>query len=452
MIPNKPSGRVDLLLYAIIVAFLAMAGGLVYWGLVRGPTVLGRDDNPRRVEAGLRIQRGSIFDRNGALLAESVGAPGPVTRRYPLPDIGPAVGYYSFRYGVSGIEESYDGYLRGESDDVWGEALRQWLHRPQVGRDVRLTLDAERQIRADALLGEQAGALILLKLPEGNGSSEILAMVSNPGYDPNLLRLQFEELAADASAPLLNRATQGRYQPGLATQPFLLAQAVERGFISLDEPVERANRAIYINGAATMCATLPPEEATWADALAHRCPGPMLDLAERMGLAELATALAAFGLTEPPDIPLATSQGLTEPLRDARLTAIGQDNLVLTPLQVAVAWAALAGNGRLPTLQLVSATQDGDGNWQMAEVVMGEETAVRPPIAGQILQALPEWNGIREFSALALSGPEGGANSWYLGLYPADNPAYAVVVALEGAADLALAEQIGREVLREQGR
>jgi cell division protein FtsI/penicillin-binding protein 2 len=355
---------------------------------------------------------------------------------------------------VSGIEESYDGYLRGESDDFWAEALRQWLHRPQVGRDLRLTLDAALQERADALLGEQAGAILLLKLPEAGteGLSETLAMVSNPSYDPNLLREQFETLAADASAPLLNRATQGQYQPGLATQPFLLAQAVERGFISLDEPVERANRTIYINGAATTCATPPPEEATWADALAHRCPGPMLDLAERMGLADLAVALAAFGLTEPPDIPLATSQGLAEPLRDARLTAIGQDNLVLTPLQVGVAWAALAGNGRLPTLQLVNATQDGDGNWQMAEMVVGEETAVRPPIAGQILRALPEWNGIREFSALAISGPEGGANSWYLGLYPADNPVYAIVVALEGAADLALAERIGREVLGEVGR
>lgn len=436
-----------------MAAFLAMAAGLVYWAVVRGPAVLGRDDNPRRVEAGLRIQRGSIYDRHGALLAESVGAPGPVTRRYPLPNIGPAVGYYSFRYGVSGVEESYDGYLRGENDDFWGEALRQWLHRPQVGRDLRLTLDAALQERADTLLGEQAGAVLLLKLPEAGaaGLSETLAMASNPNYDPNLLREQFETLAADASAPLLNRATQGQYQPGLVAQPFLLAQALERGFIRLDEPVERANRTIFINGAATTCATPPPEQATWADALAHRCPGPMLDLAERMGLTEMAAALSAFGLTEPPDIPLATSKGLTGPLRDARLTAIGQDNLVVTPLQVGVAWAALAGNGRLPTLQLVNATQDTEGNWQMAELAMREETAVRPPIAGQILQALPAWNGIREFSALALSGPEGGANSWYLGLYPAGNPAYAVVVALEGAADLALAERIGREMLGEIG-
>jgi penicillin-binding protein A len=454
VIPNKPSGKVDLLLYAIIMAFLAMAGGLVYWGVLRGPVVLGRDDNPRRVEAGLRIQRGSIFDRQGTLLAESVGAPGPVTRQYPLADIGPAVGYYSFRYGVAGVEESYDGYLRGESDDFWGEALRQWLHKPQVGGDLRLTLDAELQLRADALLGEQAGAVLLLKLPddEAGGVSDILVMASNPNYDPNLLREQFEALAADTSAPLLNRVTQGQYQPGLVAQPFLLAQALERGFITLTEPVEQANRTVYINGAATTCAAPPPEDATWADALALRCPGPMLDLAEQMGLADMTAALSAFGLTEPPEIALATSKGLAEPLRDARLTAIGQDNLVVTPLQVGLAWAALADNGRFPTLQLVSATQDPDGNWQMVEMVRGEETAVRPPIAQQILQTLPEWNGIREFSALALSGPEGGANSWYLGLYPAENPAYAVVVALEGATDLAQAEAIGREVLGEIGR
>jgi penicillin-binding protein A len=454
VISDKPPGKITPLLYAIILAFLALAVGLVYWSVLRGPAVLGRDDNPRRVETGLRIQRGRIFDRHGALLAESLGAPGPVARHYPLPDIGPAVGYYSFRYGVAGIEESYDGYLRGDNDNFWAEALRQWLHQPQAGRDLRLTLDAGLQLSANLLLGKETGAVLLLALPddEADNASDILVMASKPNYDPNLLREQFEVLAADETAPLLNRATQGRYQPGLLTQPFLLALALERGLITLEETVERADRLVLINGDATRCATPPPAETTWADILAHRCPSPMLDLAQRMSLTDLTIALAAFGLTEAPNVPLNTSKGLAEPLRDATLSVIGQDNLVVTPLQVALAWAALALDGRLPTLQLVGATQDEQGIWQPAMLTMEAETAVRPLIARQITQALFEQDEVREFSTQVLSGPDGSMNSWYVGLAPASRPAYLVVVVLENTADLAQVEAIGREMLEEVGR
>lgn len=82
-------------------------------------------------------------------------------------------------------------------------------------------------------------------------------------------------------------AVQGQYQPGLVLQPFILAAALDADRIQLDGAVLNANRPVPVNGEVKRCQTTPPEDATWADVLRHRCPGPMQDLADRLGLAVL---------------------------------------------------------------------------------------------------------------------------------------------------------------------
>ncbi|MBK8988948.1 MAG: hypothetical protein IPM39_23235 [Chloroflexi bacterium] len=446
---DPSSTHIHYLVRAILLAFTAVAISLAFWSIARAPAILARADNPRRVEAELRIQRGRIYDRHDTLLAESQRTNGFFTRLYALPTAGPAVGYYSFRYGTAGVEEGYDAYLRGESSDPWQAQSRELLHQPQIGGDLRLTLDATLQAQADSLLGDQTGALLLLQLGDGGSDpAQILALASHPGYDANDLDKAFETLAADKQAPLLNRATQGQYQPGLVTQPFILAVALEQGIIDLNEPVAHTNRPVMVNGVATYCATPPPDPSTWADVLYHRCPGPMLDLVERVDQADVAAALSAFGLTERPQLPLNTETAVSTPISSTTLALIGQDTLVVTPLQVAVAWAGLAGDGRLPALQIVSDIQDENGNW-LAEppAEPTRETAVPSEIARRLRQTLPTGPTGASFSVLVLSGPDGSTNAWYLGLAPAANPAYAVVVVLENSSDLTAVEQIGQEML-----
>lgn len=442
-----PPGKISQLLRVILLAFLAVVGSLLFWSVIRAPAILARDDNPRRVEAELRIQRGLIFDREDVLLAENRLANGRSQRQYPLPAASPVVGYYSLRHGTAGIEESYDAQLRGDIGNAWQSQIADLLHKPQIGRNVRLTLDANLQAQADNLLDDQAGAALLLRLdPSANGGEigQILAMASHPGYDPNRLDETFDELSADERAPLLNRVTQGQYQPGLALQPFILAAALEQKVISLDDPVAHANRPVILHGVATYCATAPPADATWQDVLAHRCPGPMQDLA---GILDLTQVFTDFGLTQPPQLPLNTETAVSPPPANPALATIGQDTLIVTPLQVGVAWAALTANGRLPELQLVNALQDDLGNWVSSALEMGPDTAVSAAVAQSVRQALPTAAGTQAFSTLVLSGPGGSTNAWYLGLAPADQPEYVVVVVVENSSDLALVERIGGELL-----
>lgn len=435
--------RVQHLLTAVIIGYLLVVGMLIYWGIGQASTILSREDNPRLVEAELRIQRGQILDRNGTVLAESIGADDNQTRYYPLINAGPAVGYYSFRHGTSGVEEGYDALLRGDISNEWAEQIRQLLHEPQSGQNIQLTLDAQLQQAADQLLGQKEGAVLLLEIPTGH----ILAMASHPDYNPNLLDEQFEALTEAENAPLLNRAVQGQYQPGSVLQPFIVAAALEQNLLALTDVVEHPNRAVAVDGQTLQCATAVPEPATWIDVLHHRCPGPIQALADQLGITGLESIFAQFGFSQTPELPLNTELTDVEPMADPLLAGIGQENLVLSPLQIAQAWQLLGNNGRVTPPSLVSHIQTADGSWQ--ETPAPEQTEQRILSARTLneMQAALKQDGRIEFSTSVLSGPDGNRNSWYLGLAPATNPRYLAVVIIENSDDVPAVETVGRGVL-----
>ena len=197
--------RLNLLFLA---AFGVVALVLIFWSVVRADWLSVREDNPRPVEVELRTRRGTIFDTNNHRLAWSEGEE-RVERHYAASS-GAAVGYYSFRFGAAGIEQGLDAHLRGTDGAFWDQLLRDARHEARDGRDVRLTIDSRWQQSADSLLTNQSGALVLISLPD----FAIRALASYPSFDPNLLDEQFDALSATVDAPLLNRATQGTYQPG----------------------------------------------------------------------------------------------------------------------------------------------------------------------------------------------------------------------------------------------
>ncbi|MBK7897600.1 MAG: hypothetical protein IPJ90_22520 [Anaerolineaceae bacterium] len=233
---------------------------------------------------------------------------------------------------------------------------------------------------------------------------------------------------------------QGQYQPGLVLQPFILAAALDADRIQLNGTVLNPNRPVPVSGEIKRCQTTPPEAATWADVLSHRCPGPMQDLADRLGLAGLDDIFLRFGLATPPDLPLNTELPEIVPLNDPLQAGIGQDTLTVSPLQVALALAALGNDGRLPTPRLVTAVQDAAGTLQPLPDTTTSD-AITSRAARDIRQLLTSDGRIR-FSISALSGPD-SRNGWYLALTPAGQPQYAIVVVVEESEDLEMVERIG---------
>ncbi|MCP4417143.1 MAG: hypothetical protein GY805_11000 [Chloroflexi bacterium] len=423
----------------ILIGFLAVAASLIFWSVPRGDAILARNDNPRLVETELRIQRGRILDRNGMVLAQTIGEPNALSRNYPFSTVGPAVGYYSFRHGTAGIEAGFDAILRGERDDFTAVFNQQILHKPQIGQDVQLTLDAQLQASAESHFGSRQGALVLLEIDTGN----ILAMVSHPSYDPNELDTLFDVLVEDESAPLLNRAVQGQYQPGLLLQPFILAAVLETDQIQMSDAVQNANRPVPVNGEVIRCQTTPPDTLTWVDVLRHRCPGPMQDLADQLGIGGLDAIFMRFGFTSQLKLPLNTETAVLEPLADPLLAGIGQDNLTVSPLQVALALAALGNDGRLPPPRLVTAVQDQEGAMQPQPAT--DAAAAITSRSARTMRQLLNNDGTLSFAISALAGPD-SSNGWYLALTPANAPQYAIVVVVEDSVDLDVVTGIGVEV------
>ncbi|KXX65520.1 penicillin-binding transpeptidase domain-containing protein [Marichromatium gracile] len=194
-----------------------------------------RDFNPAH-----RLRRGRILDRNGEVLVYSEEQADRVRRHYrDGPVFGHVVGYRHPRFGATGLEAVASVHLDGGTPlrlTDWGRVGRQVLTQDEHprGHDLWLTLDAELQRHAVALLGARRGAVVMLRPQDG----ALLVLASTPGFDPERIEATLGG-TEDAAAPLLNRATQGLYPPGSTFKVVMAALALEHGFnTTIDCPPE----------------------------------------------------------------------------------------------------------------------------------------------------------------------------------------------------------------------
>ena len=396
---NHRLERLNLTFMAMLALLLI---GMFWWGSVQANWLAEREDNPRTIESELRIQRGAIVDRNGIVLAENTGTVDRQERLVVEQSAAAVVGYTSLRYGVSGIEEGLDPLLRGESDrfsDLWPRVA---MHRPQVGTDVRLTLDASIQAESIKLLKGRAGALVLMSVRDG----AIRAMASTPSFDPNLLDESFDELVQDESGPLINRAVQSNYQPGRILTPFLLGWG--------------ANEGIFAG------------EAGEADLDLNN--SQILALFEGWQAADVLAAWQAFGFDSiEPSFPLPQAEPTDHRPENVSQAIAGEEALLVTPFQVATALAILANDGETVTPQIVSGIYINE-EWQAWEGSTAPESEpnqiVRPDVAQFVLDLFPSDGRVASYSVLVESGPE-QQNGWFVGFSPPENPRFVFVVVVE---------------------
>ncbi len=474
----------------LTLGLVALAAFCGYWSVLRADWLVAREDNPRRVVYERSIVRGRILDRDGQVLAgATVGRSGLVTRTYPVPQAAPVVGYASLRYGTGGIEAAFDGTLRGEADrGALEERWAELLHRAPQGRDVQLTLDADLQRRAQQALDGEAGAAVLLDAETG----QVLAMASAPTFDPAQLAEQWETLREDASAPLVNRATQGLYQPGTALQTVVVAEALHEGLIDdleIDVGSELTEQ-VLMDDVPLGCSLPPDGAATLANAYAAGCPAPIGALGQRLGRDGLAEAVRRWRLTTSPPLAIPTEATDWSPqlISSAREEAVGQGALTVSPLQMALVAATVATDGTMPDPQLVLRYalnnsgrkterqhlvgfyavkmtalpkilrrnvlrfKDSEGRWQGVPAAGGSHLILSRAEAQRLLSAWRRWGenrspsgegGVLGHWGVALAG-EGAPHAWFLGAAPAgDDPRFVLAVLVEHAEEPRRAVTIG---------
>ena len=292
----------------------------------------------------------------------------------------------------------------------------------------------------------------------------MLALVSAPTFDPNHLDEQWDDLSDDPAAPLLNRATQGLYQPGTGLQSVLLAAGLFSSVISVDDPW-LGDLTVTVDGSLLPCADSPPgPPTTLGEAYRRACPAPFGGVGAALGSRRLQSALTDFGLLDPPpfDIPTAAvAQEESFGALDARQMGVGQSVLTVSPLQMALATTALANDGLIVPFRLVDATQPPGGKWLLAPAVGGARAAVNPASAHEVanLMRLAVIDGAARAAALpgravyghaglAVAGPGEATNAWFMGFVrEAGERAVVVVVLIEDTAQAADAAELGAAAL-----
>jgi len=309
----------------------------------------------------------------------------------------------SAHIGKTGLEQSYEALLHGRTGfdqmetEASGRVVRMLSRIPPVpGKDLRLHLDAELQAVAEHAFGNYRGGLVAID-PQTGG---VLALVSKPGFDPNLFvdgidPETWKELNESPARPMVNRVLRGIYPPGSTIKPFMALAALELG-------LRKSTDTIVDPGYFT----LPNSRHQYRDwksgghgivdlrkSISQSCDVYYYQLAADMGIDRMHNFLAQFGLGEKTGIDLdGESPGLL-PSRDWKqrrwnkpwypgetvIAGIGQGYNLATPLQLATATAMLANGGKRIEPRLVQAVRDPLTHvWQPLPGVVRGQMAINP--------------------------------------------------------------------------
>ena len=370
---NRPVLRLYglvVLLFGVLVVFTSR------WTVFEAEALRDNELNRRELLQEQKIRRGTIRSADGEVLARAVPQQGDTFgRRYPTGELfAHAIGYSYTSIGRAGLERSRNDELTGRRTELVS-ALESILGRSNEGDDIRTTLDSRaQQVAIDALEGSgHKGALVALNVKTGG----VLAMASNPSYDPNGLddRATFAELNRDdANAPLLNRATQNGYPPGSTMKVVTAAAALDTGRYRPDSQVSGENGKV-ISGVPLN--NFGQEDFGSVDltfALTNSINTVWAEVGEKLGGSTMQRYLERFGFyAEPPmDYPdqQMTASGvrkrgdlapMTRNAVDVGRVAIGQGDLFATPLQMATVAQTIGNGGVRLEPHIMAKAVDPDG-------------------------------------------------------------------------------------------
>ncbi len=325
----------------------------------------------------------------GDLFAHAVGYVGRINER-ELEKLDPADYDGTHYIGKTGVERFYEDLLHGDAGfqtvekDARMQVLRVLDKTPPVpGKDLRLTLDVRlQQVAADALKG-QRGAVVAIDPRDGG----ILAMVSQPAFDPNwfvtgISTKRYSALRDSLDLPLFNRAARGRYPPGSTIKPVIALAGLDTGVVTPDYRLWDPGW-YQLEGDDRLYRDWKRGGHGWVDlniSLAESCDVYFYDLAYKLGVDRMAQYLAMFGIgSVTADDVVDASAGIL-PTRewkravrgrkwyhgDSLNMGIGQGFMVTTPLQLATMTAVLANRGKWVVPHLLQ--KAGDEGWTPREV------------------------------------------------------------------------------------
>jgi peptidoglycan glycosyltransferase len=463
---------------AIMVLFIGLVAQLTYLQVVDSSKLANDPHNARKFLQDIRQPRGEIVTSDGVVVAQSV----PVKDEFRYQRVYPTataslfaqiVGYQSLQFGSVGVEAQYSSELAGRDPHLAIHSIRQIVAGQPVTGTVVLTTSEKAQAAAAAGLDGRRGSVVVLDVHTGG----IVALYSNPTYDPNSLashnvknaQLALQLLTAADGQPLLSRAWRQIYPPGSTFKTVTAATAlgygvdVKKKFPQLKELTLPLTTNTLQNFGDEKCG------GTLEDGFVQSCNTTYgqvgLDLRDR-----LATGIEQFGVnTAPP--PSDLDPGIVASIGpkpgtfnvDAPLfaqAAIGQGAVAVTPIEMALVAESVATGGVMLEPHVVDKIENSNGVPVKQIPTKVWRRTMTPQTAATLkqfmIQVVQQGTGTAaQIPGIQVAGKTGTAetgtnappHAWFIAFAPADNPQYAIAVLVEhGGVSGAGAEATGGRV------
>lgn len=462
---------------AVLLMFVAIFTSSTVITVFKADTLNADRRNVRTLNDSYSAERGPILV-DGQAIAESTPAADRYRfqRVYANPRLYSAVtGYFTLNQGNTGVEGDLSNYLSGNANDQFlAKVSAIFTGQTPKGGSVSLTINPKVQQAAWDALGDNAGSVVAINPRTG----AILAMVSKAAFDPNLLASHdskavigaYRQLLADPSKPLINRAIAGDlYYPGSVFKLVTTSAAIDSGKFTAQSTFPNPG-SLALTGTTTNINNAEGGDCggaatvSIADALRLSCNIPMAQLGESLGGGELKKYASAFGFGQKLTIPMRVTPSIYNigDTAQVQLSAFGQFEDRVTPLQVAMISAAIANGGSLMKPTLVKNITAPD----LTEIQGFQQSVFSRPITPATSAIMTQLmvnnvkNGVASnarISGVDVAGKTGTAQNgngkpytlWFTGFAPANDPQVAIAVVVENGKSFGnvVAAPIARKVI-----
>lgn len=428
-----------------IILFMGLAIYLVYFQLFKAKAIASHDNNRRNWINEDTIARGSIYDKNGNVLAYSEDdGNGGQLRIYNYGKISSTItGYNSKTYGKTGIEKTYNKYLLNLSDDDMS-SFRKMIVKNDTGNDLHLTIDQNIQNLTYNYMSNYVGAAVIMNPKTG----EILAMVSNPAFDPNSVDSDWQNLIANSNAPLVNRATTGLYRPGSTFKIVTSAAMLDN---NIDQSYEDTGSELIQNFEIKNFGNQVFGNLDLRRAFIYSSNTYFASKTNKLGKEAMraTTDKFMFNKTYPFDTEKYDSLIPYKQLNqvDLAMTGFGYGKSQVTPLHMAMVTSTIANNGVMMKPRLVSNVTDKDGKvvFKNKEEELSKALSIKNAniIRDLMVDVVNQGTGqAAKINGIDVAGKTGTADksngfidAWFVGFAPAYDPKIAVAIVVENSQD-----------------
>ena len=469
-----------------LFCFVGLISYIAYFQVFKGPEIAQDTGNRRLWAKRNEVLRGSIYDRDGNLLASSYKVDEfSQEREYPYGELySHVLGYIDENYGLTGLEDEFDSVLSNYNsftNDIRSFfkefSFKEFLNKEEeeaIGNSVVTTLNTNLQQIASDALGDNNGAVVAMNPKTG----QILAMVSKPTYDPENIQLAMEEANSqeESNGMLLNKALYGLYPPASIFKTITLSAALEQDSSVKDRIFNDEGKITFDDGSAlNNFQNEVHGQISLKDAYRYSSNVVFGTLAIEMGNEYLKSVAERFGFNSN-----LTGEGVyssksifpkleSHEVGNIAQSGIGQGSVLTTPLQMAMMTSAIANDGVLMEPTLLSKVADKNSNVVdenkpkvFKSDVVSESTAntVKEYMSNLIENNIYRWPAFEGTNAGGKTGTadykkdngeDGIPHGWFISLAPIEDPEIVVAVIVEeGESGAYLAAQVASKIIRYQ--